>query len=145
MLYSLILRVTARVLVPLLLLFSVFILLRGHNLPGGGFVGGLMAACAFVLYLLAAGVRGARTLLRVEPHTLLGLGLACAYSAGLLALARGRPFLTGLWADVHIPLLGHLHLGSTLLFDIGVMFVVIGTVLLMVFSVEDRLPGLVEE
>lgn len=145
MLYSLILRVAARVLVPLLLLFSLFMLLRGHNLPGGGFVGGLVAAAAFVLYVLTAGVHESRRVLRVEAHTLLGAGLACAYSAGVLALVMGEPFLTSLWVDLHLPVLGDLHLGSTLLFDIGVMLVVIGTVLLMVFSVEDRLPGLAEE
>lgn len=145
MIYSLILRVATRVLVPLLLLFSLFMLLRGHDLPGGGFVGGLVAASAFVLYALAAGVEEARSILRVEPHLLLGIGLACAYGAGLLALALGRSFLTGLWWDLHLPVLGDLHLGSTLIFDIGVMFVVVGTVLLMIFSVEERLPGLVEE
>lgn len=145
MIYSLILRVAARLLVPLLLLFSLFMLLRGHNLPGGGFVGGLVAACAFVLYVLAAGVQSARSVLRVDPRTLLGVGLALAYGTGLLAMALGKPFLTGMWWEPHVPLLGHLHLGSTLLFDIGVMLVVVGTVLLMVFSVEDRLPGLVEE
>ncbi len=145
MLYSLILRVAARVLVPLLLLFSLFMLLRGHSLPGGGFVGGLMAASAFVLYVLTGGVHESRRMLRVEAHTLLGAGLACAYGAGVLALVMGEPFLTSLWVDLHLPLIGHLHLGSTLLFDIGVMLVVVGTVLLMVFSVEDRLPGLAEE
>jgi multicomponent Na+:H+ antiporter subunit B len=145
MIYSLIFRVAVRFLVPLLLLFSVFMMLRGHNLPGGGFVGGLVAASAFVLYALAAGVERAREVLRVEPQTLLGSGLAFAYGAGLLALAFGKPFLTGLWVHLHIPLLGDLHLGSSLLFDLGVMLVVVGTVLLMVFSVEDRLPGLVEE
>jgi multicomponent Na+:H+ antiporter subunit B len=144
MLYSLILRVAARLLVPLLLLFSVFMLLRGHNLPGGGFVGGLVAACAFVLYALAAGVRNARGILRVEPHTLLGLGLLFGYGAGFLGLVQGKAFMTGLWWEPYVPLLGKLKLGSTLIFDIGVMLVVIGTVLLMVFSVEDRLPGLIE-
>jgi multicomponent Na+:H+ antiporter subunit B len=145
MLYSLILRVAARVLVPLLLLFSLFMLLRGHNLPGGGFVGGLVAASAFVLYVLTAGVHESRRVLRVEPHTLLGVGLVCAYGTGVFALVLGEPFLTSLWVDLHIPVLGDLHLGSTLPFDIGVMLVVVGTALLMVFSVEDRLPGLAEE
>lgn len=145
MIYSLILRVATRVLVPLLLVLSVFMLLRGHDLPGGGFVGGLIAASAFVLYVLSQGVSEARRVLRVEPHLLLGIGLAFSYGAGLLALIRGKPFLTGLWVDLHVPLLGDLHLGSTLLFDIGVMLVVVGTVLLMVFSVEDRLPGLAEQ
>ena len=145
MLYSLILRVATRVLVPILLLFSLFMLLRGHDLPGGGFVGGLMAAAAFVLSVLTAGVHESRNVLRVGTHTLLGAGLACAYGAGVLALVMGEPFLASLWVDLHLPVIGDVHLGSTLLFDIGVMLVVIGTVLLMVFSVEDRLPGLVEE
>ena len=145
MIYSLILRVATRVLFPVLLVFAAFMMLRGHNLPGGGFVGGLVAASAFVLYALAAGVKEARQVLRVEPHTLLGLGLAFAYGTGMLALVLGEPFLTGLWWEPAIPGLGKLKLGSTLIFDLGVMLVVVGTVLLMVFSVEDRLPGLVEE
>jgi multicomponent Na+:H+ antiporter subunit B len=144
MIYSMILRVAARLVVPLLLLFSIFMLLRGHNSPGGGFVGGLVAGSAFVLYALARGVRAARQLLRVAPHLLLGLGLTSALGAGFLALGLGEAFLTGLWADVHLGPV-HLHLGSTLLFDIGVMAVVVGTVLLMVFSVEDHLPGLVDD
>ena len=144
MIYSLILRVTVRLLVPLLLLFSLFMLLRGHNQPGGGFVGGLVAGSAFVLYALAAGVQGARDILRTDPRKLLGIGLVCAYGAGLLALATGASFLQGLWWKLKLPLLGELKIGSSLLFDIGVMFVVVGTVLLMVFSVEDRLPGLID-
>jgi len=145
MFFSLIFRVATRLLVPILLIFAIFMLLRGHSHPGGGFVGGLVAGSAFVLYALAAGVDDAREVLRVEPRTLLGIGLACAYGAGMMAVLAGKNFLTGLWAHVHIPLLGDLHLGSTLLFDIGVLLVVVGTVLLMVFSVEDRLPGLVDE
>jgi multicomponent Na+:H+ antiporter subunit B len=144
MIYSLIMRVTVRLLVPLLLLFSLFMLLRGHNYPGGGFVGGLVAASAFVLYALATGIQGARTVLRTEPVRLLGVGLACAYGAGVMALLTGASFLQGLWLKLKIPLLGELKLGSSLLFDIGVMLVVVGTVLLMVFSVEDRLPGLID-
>jgi len=145
MIFSLIFRVAARLLVPVLLVFSVFMLLRGHNHPGGGFVGGLVAGSAFVLYALAAGVHEARDILRADPRTLLGVGLVLAYGAGLLALVTETVFLKGLWLHLHIPVLGDLHLGSTLIFDIGVMLVVVGTVLLMIFSVEDRLPGLVED
>ncbi len=140
MIYSLILQVATRLLIPLLLVFSVFMLLRGHNLPGGGFVGGLIAGSAFVLYAFSRGAGAAQRVMRVEPQTLLGVGLACALGSGILALARGRAFLTGLWADLHLPGGIDLHLGSTLLFDIGVFFVVIGTVVLMVFSVEERGP-----
>ncbi|PEN12986.1 Na(+)/H(+) antiporter subunit B [Longibacter salinarum] len=143
---SLILQIATRLLVPILLVFSVFMLLRGHNLPGGGFVGGLVAASAFVLYALAVGVDGARRVLRIEPRTLLGTGLALALGAGLLALGTGNSFLQSLWLKVPLPGLDDpLKLGSTLAFDIGVMFVVVGTVLLMVFSVEDRVPGLIDD
>ena len=145
MFVSLILRVATRLLVPVLLVFSLFMLLRGHDYPGGGFVGGLVAASAFVLYALSAGVWRARAVLRTAPQTLLGTGLACAYGAGLLAVATGNAFLQGLWVEFTVPVLGDMKLGSTLLFDVGVMFVVVGTVLLMVFSVEDRLPGLVDD
>lgn len=146
MIQSLILRITTRLMVPILLLFSVFMLLRGHNLPGGGFVGGLVAASAFVLYALSVGVDGARDVLRVEPRTLLGTGMAFAVGAGLLALTTGHAFLQSLWVYVPIPGLDEpLKLGSTLIFDIGVMFAVVGTVLLMVFSVEDRVPGLIDD
>lgn len=146
MIQSLILRITTRLLVPILLLFSVFMLLRGHNLPGGGFVGGLVAASAFVLYALAVGVDGARDVLRVEPRTLLGTGMAFAVGTGLLALTTRHAFLQSLWVYVPIPGLDEpLKLGSTLIFDIGVMFAVVGTVLLMVFSVEDRVPGLIDD
>lgn len=141
MIYSLILQVATRLLIPLLLVFSVFMLLRGHNLPGGGFVGGLIAGSAFVLYAFSRGAGAAQSVLRAEPQTLLGVGLACALGSGILALLRGRGFLTVLWFDLHLPGGVDLHIGSALLFDIGVFLVVIGTVVLMVFSVEERGPA----
>jgi multicomponent Na+:H+ antiporter subunit B len=137
MLFSLILRVATRLLIPLLLLFSIFLLLRGHNDPGGGFVGGLVAASSFVLYAFSRGDAQARRVLRVAPRFLLGIGLACALGAGLLALAAGDPFLHSLWTPEVELLGGHMKAGTTLVFDIGVFFVVIGTVLLMVFSVGE--------
>lgn len=142
MIYSLILRVATRLLVPLLLLFSVFMLLRGHSHPGGGFVGGLIAGSAFVLYAFSRGTGAAQHMLRTAPQTLLGVGLACALGSGVLALLQGKAFLTGLWTEISLPGGAHVSLGSTLLFDIGVFLVVIGTVLLMVFSVEERGPAL---
>lgn len=141
MIYSLILQVATRLLIPLLLVFSVFLLLRGHNHPGGGFVGGLVASSAFILYNFSRGTKAAQRGLRVAPQTLLGVGLACALGSGLLALLRGERFLTGLWAALHLPGDIELHVGTTLLFDIGVFLVVVGTVLLMVFSVEQRGPA----
>lgn len=129
---SLILRVTARLLLPLLVLFSLFILLRGHNEPGGGFIGGLLAAGGLCLYQLALGAEAARKVLRVDPRLLIGIGLATSLASGLPALLRGQPYLTGLWAKGTVPGIGKV--STILVFDIGVYLVVAGTILLMVFT-----------
>lgn len=129
---SQIFRTAVRVLMPLLLLFAVFLLLRGHNEPGGGFVGGLVVAAAFALYSIAFGVQNARRALLVEPLTLIGAGLLVALSSGIPALVAGRPFLTALWAP------GDLPLGTPLVFDIGVFLVVMGVVLMMIFSLAEE-------
>ena len=92
-------RTAARLLMPLLLLFAVFLLLRGHNEPGGGFVGGLVAAAAFALYAIAYGVDRARQALLVKPLTLLGVGLLIALASGVPAALRGQPFMTAQWAS----------------------------------------------
>lgn len=125
--YSLILATAARGLMPLLLVFSVFVLLRGHNEPGGGFIGGLCAAAAFALYALAHDAAAVRRLLRVEPTRLMAAGLATALGAGLSGLLVGRPFLSGLWDDTPLPVLGKL--GTPVVFDVGVYLVVVGVVL----------------
>ncbi len=136
--YSLLLRTTVRLIIPLTLLFSVFVLLRGHNEPGGGFVGGLVASAAFALYSLSIGVEQAQRSLKLAPQTISTLGLTFALTAGIMPLLRGRPFLSSLWVDVPTPFGYPLTLGTTLLFDIGVYLAVVGTVLLIVFSLETR-------
>lgn len=133
---SLILLTAIRYLLPLLLLFSIFILLRGHNDPGGGFVGGLLAAAAFALYAIARGVEEARRLLRIDPRTMIGLGLLTAVSSGLLALTIGLPFMTGMWSEQEVPVLGKV--GTPLMFDFGVYLVVIGITLLIIFSLAEE-------
>jgi len=133
---SLILSTATRYLLPLLLLFSVFLLLRGHNEPGGGFVGGLVAAAAFALHAIAYGVAMTRRLLGVDPRMLMGLGLLTAVSSGLFGLALGAPFMTGFWSKGTLPVLGKV--GTPLLFDIGVYLVVIGVVLTIVFALSEE-------
>jgi multicomponent Na+:H+ antiporter subunit A len=125
-------RTAARLLMPLLLLFSVFLLLRGHNEPGGGFVGGLVAAAAFALYAIAFGVQRARQALLVNPLTLLGAGLLLALLAGVPAVLRGEPFLSAVWASGAVPL------GTPAVFDVGVFLVVAGVVLMMIFSLAEE-------
>ena len=125
-------RTAARLLMPLLLLFSVFLLLRGHNQPGGGFVGGLVAASAFALYGLACGIERARRALLVQPLTLLGVGLSIALVSGLPAVLRGQAFLTAQW------ILGVVAVGTPMIFDVGVFLVVTGVVLMMIFSLAEE-------
>lgn len=129
---SIVLRTATRYLLPLLLLFSVFVLLRGHNEPGGGFVGGLVAATAFALYAIAYGVEAARQLLQISSRRLIGIGLLIAASSGLIGLAWGDPFMTAHWDTREIPVVGKL--GTPLLFDVGVYLVVIGVVLTIIFA-----------
>lgn len=132
---SLILSTAIRYLLPLLLLLSVYLLLHGHNVPGGGFVGGLVASAAFALYTIAHGVERAQGVLRIDPRTLIGLGLLTVLISGCLSLLSRQPFLTGLWSDLKIPVVGKV--GTPLLFDTGVYFVVIGVTLTIVFSLAE--------
>jgi multicomponent Na+:H+ antiporter subunit B len=135
---SVILRTASIYLHPLLLVFSVFLLLRGHNEPGGGFVGGLVAAAAFCLQMIAHDVPKARRMLGADPRTLVALGLLMAVGAGLLPLWQSMPFLTGIWVDVNLLGLTKFYLGTPLLFDLGVYNVVIGVTLLLVFSFAEE-------
>ena len=123
-------QTAARLLMPLLLLFAMFLLWRGHNEPGGGFVGGLVAAAAFSLYSIAYGVDRARRALLVNPMTLLGAGLLVALVSGIPSVIRRQPFLTAQWLAEPIPV------GTPVLFDIGVFIVVTGVV-----SDDDLQPG----
>ena len=133
---SLILRTASRYLMVLLVLFSIFILFRGHNEPGGGFVGGLLIAGAFALYALAYEAEAARRLLRFDPRTIIGVGLVTAAGSGLAAVWHGQPFLTGLWLPYPIPFLGKL--GTVFFFDLGVYLVVLGTTLLVLLTLEEE-------
>lgn len=133
---SYILTTATRYLLPLLVLFSLFLLQRGHNEPGGGFVGGLVAAAAFALYTIAHTVNEARTALRVDPRTLIGVGLLVAAGSGIIAMVAGQAFMTGLWTNIDVPGVGKL--GTPLMFDIGVYLVVLGVTLLIVFSLAEE-------
>ncbi|WP_179862094.1 putative monovalent cation/H+ antiporter subunit A [Longibacter salinarum] len=131
---SVVLQTGTRLLMSVLLLASLFLLWRGHNEPGGGFIGGLVGAAALVLYTIAYRAEGTQRILRVAPRILVGAGLAVALVSGLFAVVTGQPFLTGLWVSVGDS--GALKLGTPLLFDIGVFITVVGVVLTMVLSLE---------
>ena len=129
---SSILQTAVRVLMPLLLLFAVFLLMRGHNQPGGGFVGGLVVSASFILYSIAFGVSAARRALLIGPSTLLGVG----FVSGLPAVVIGRPFMTAMWTTVTLGSTA-LDVGTPLVFDIAVFLAVIGVVVTIVFTLAE--------
>ena len=134
----LILRTTTLVLEPLLLLYSVYLLFSGHHEPGGGFSGGLVASAVFALHLLASDAASTRRMLMVRPETLIGVGLLTAISAGLIGFASGRPFLTGLWAELEVGGLAAIDAGTPLLFDVGVYVVVVGVTMIILLSLAEE-------
>jgi multicomponent Na+:H+ antiporter subunit B len=134
---SLILRTTARYLTPLLLIFSVFLFWRGHNQPGGGFAGGLVAAVPFAIFSIAFGASEARRVLHVETHVLIATSLLTALVSGALSLIAGDPFLTSSWGTLRLPGFPSVDLGTPVLFDLGVYLLVIGVTLSIVFALEE--------
>ncbi|MBW3540212.1 MAG: Na+/H+ antiporter subunit B [Planctomycetes bacterium] len=135
---SLILRTAARHLLPLLVLYSVFLLVQGHNHPGGGFIGGLIAAAAIGLYALAYDVAEARRILPAAPHYLIAAGLLAAAGSGVWGLMRGKPFLESGWLQTQWPAGVPLELGTPLLFDAGVYLVVIGVAVTILFTLAEE-------
>jgi multicomponent Na+:H+ antiporter subunit B len=133
---SSILQTATRLLMPLLLLFAVFLLLRGHNQPGGGFVGGLVVASSFVLYSIAFGVAAGRRALLVRPSTLLGVGLLVALTSGLPGVFTGHPFMTAQWTEMPFGPTT-VAVGTPLVFDVGVFLAVVGVVLMIVFTLAE--------
>jgi len=134
--FSVILSTASRYLLPIMLMFSFFLLLRGHNEPGGGFVGGLVAAAAYALYLIANGIDEAKKLLKAEPIKLIAIGLLIAVISAFISVINGKNFMTGIWAKDEIPVIGKV--GTPLLFDLGVYFLVLGIVLKIVFSLSEE-------
>jgi multicomponent Na+:H+ antiporter subunit B len=135
---SLVLRTATRYLLSLMLLFSIFILIRGENEPGGGFDAGLIAAAAFVLYALATNVSSARSALQVDPRTLVGAGLITALASGSISLVLNEPFLTAHWTGIYLPVVGSFEIGTPLIFDIGVYLVVWGVILMIIFPLAEE-------
>ncbi|EAU43325.1 Na+/H+ antiporter [Fulvimarina pelagi HTCC2506] len=133
---TIIFRFTAPYLTSLMVLFSIFVLLRGHNEPGGGFIGGLIAASAFAIYGIACGVAPVRRALHFHPMAIAAAGLMLAVLSGVLSLLIGVEFLTGLWAFPTF--LGtEVALSTPLFFDIGVYLVVVGAISSIALALEE--------
>ena len=137
---SLILSAAARLIAPLMLAYSLFILLRGHNEPGGGFIGGLIAATAFALYAKAEGTAAARRALRFEPSMLSLAGVLIAVLAGVGGWLGKGAFLASVWPFLFDDGHGHesgVPIGSAFVFDLGVFCVVVGSVIGLFLSLEE--------
>ncbi|MGC4030016.1 MAG: monovalent cation/H+ antiporter subunit A [Steroidobacteraceae bacterium] len=130
--------VLGRLLLPVAAVISVFFLLRGHNAPGGGFVGGLVMATAFVVQYMVSGTLWIESRIRIHPQYWISGGLLFAGFTGVAAWFAGRNFLTSLEWDLHLPLVGALHLSSTLIFDLGVYLLVVGGTTLILVAIAHQ-------
>ena len=137
---SLILSTATRLLLPLIIVMAIFVFWRGHNDPGGGFIGGLLAATAFALLEKSEGLETAQRALRFRPQSIAAFGLGCAVVAGLWGGIVYGTFLQGVWPFITIAEDGSksgLPFGSIFLFDLGVFFVVLGSVCGILFALEQ--------
>jgi multicomponent K+:H+ antiporter subunit A len=136
--YLLVPSVIMQWLFPVIIVFATYLFLRGHDLPGGGFVAGIAMAAAFILQYMAAGTRSVETRLRVLPVKWMGVGLLLAAAAGAGAWLFGYPFLTSHSAAVDLPLIGEIHLASAIVFDLGVFALVMGATVLMLIALAHQ-------
>jgi multicomponent K+:H+ antiporter subunit A len=136
--YLLVPAVLVRLLLPMAGLISIYFLLRGHNSPGGGFVGGLVLATALIVQSMISGTIWVETRFRVHPQLWMALGLLAAVLAGFGSWLASRPFLTALTVDLHLPLIGDWHLSSVLVFDLGVYMLVVGATILMLIALAHQ-------
>jgi multicomponent K+:H+ antiporter subunit A len=130
--------VLAQLLLPVAGVVSVLFLLRGHNAPGGGFVGGLVMATGFIVQYMMSGTLWIELRTRVHPQYAIGLGLLCAGAAGCGAWLASRNFLTNISWHGNVPLLGEVFLSSTLLFDLGVYLLVVGSTTLILVALAHQ-------
>jgi len=128
--HPMMLVVATRLALPLALMVGLFIFLRGHNQPGGGFIAGLVVSIAFLMQYMASGFTFADQRLRVDHHTMIGAGVLVAALTGLGSMVFGVPFLTSAFDYFTLPLIGEFELATAMLFDIGVALTVIGAVML---------------
>ncbi|MCC0033991.1 MAG: Na(+)/H(+) antiporter subunit B [Hoeflea sp.] len=134
---TVIFRSIAPYLTSLMVLFSIFVLLRGHNEPGGGFIGGLIAASALAIYGIACGVAPVRRAIYFHPMAIAAFGLFMSGMAGVLSVFASVPYMSGLWIYPH--LFGvEIPLSSVLVFDVGVYLVVVGAISSIALALEER-------
>jgi len=131
-------RIIMQWLFPVILTFAIYLLMRGHDLPGGGFAGGVTASIAILLLYMAGGTRWVEARLDIRPLRWISFGLLLATITGLAAWVAGYPFLTSYFRYLSVPLIGDIPIASALLFDIGVFAVVVGTTVLILIALAHQ-------
>jgi multicomponent K+:H+ antiporter subunit A len=119
---------------PIAVVVGIYIFLRGHNEPGGGFVAGLIVAIALLMQYMASGFAWTQERKRIQYHTMIGLGIVIAGLTGAGAWLFGLPFLTSAYTYVNLPPIEEFELATAMLFDLGVFLTVLGAVMLMLYS-----------
>ncbi|NNJ68688.1 MAG: monovalent cation/H+ antiporter subunit A [Boseongicola sp.] len=132
--HPLMMVVVTRVLMPLAAMVGLYIFLRGHNEPGGGFVAGLVIAIALLMQYMASGFAWTQARQRIEYHFMIGTGVIIAGLTGAGAWLFGRPFLTSSYTYIHLPPIEEFEIATAMLFDLGVFLTVLGAVMLMLYS-----------
>jgi multicomponent Na+:H+ antiporter subunit B len=122
-----------------MLLFSIYLLVRGHNNPGGGFIAAIIASSGFTFYAIIFGTASVEKMLKLSTQQWSGIGLLLVFIAAILPLFFSPEVLTGLWIPDSFPVIGFLHLGTPLLFDTGVFIVVTGVILTIILSIMEVL------
>ncbi|MFA5721057.1 MAG: hydrogen gas-evolving membrane-bound hydrogenase subunit E, partial [Aliarcobacter sp.] len=131
--HPLMMQTLTRMVLPLMLMVSVYIFLRGHNLPGGGFIAGLIAAVALIVQYLANGIEWTKSRLKFQKENLIAYGLLIATLTGVISMVIDYPFLTSAFSHLNWPIVGEFEVASAIAFDLGVFLVVVGsTVLILV-------------
>ncbi|MBO8126084.1 MAG: Na(+)/H(+) antiporter subunit B [Firmicutes bacterium] len=123
---SFILETVSKVVLFVILIFSFYLLLRGHNAPGGGFIAGLMTSATFILLYLALGPGARKQILPLNFRAFIPVGLLISALTGLVPLAGGKPFLTSAFGYADLPVFGEIEWATAMLFDFGVYLVVVG-------------------
>ena len=136
--YLLVPRVIMQWLFPVIVVLAIFLFVRGHDLPGGGFAAGVALSIAFILQYMAAGTRWTEARLRVQPIYWIGAGLLIAVAAGVGAWAFGYPFLTSYFQYVDVPLIGKLPAATAMIFDAGVFALVVGATVLVLIALAHQ-------
>lgn len=128
--HPLIMVVATRLMLPMALMVAAYIFLRGHNMPGGGFIAGLVAAIALIMQYMASGFGWATRQVKFDYHAMIGCGVLIAAATGIAAMVMGFPFLTSTFGYFQLPLIGEVELASAMVFDTGVFLTVVGAVML---------------